>query len=159
MYSIQEGNYLSYIKKMINRNRTSFIWITYTSFAHTISKGTFYELKFVVKFCNYNFLTKKRSQIILVPKFFYPNFFGPKTFLLNKISWTKHFFQTPKISSGPKSFPYTQNYFKIQTFFWDPKIILDPKWASMKDDIWSEETELLNLRLSKLARPRAKVLL
>ena len=54
---------------------------------------------------------------------------------------------------GPKNFAAHKKDFKPKIFS-DLKFFPDPKGTSMKEDLWREKTELLNLRLSKLARAK-----
>ena len=111
------------------------------------------------------------------------NFFSPRTFFEPNIFLHQHFFFRLKIFWGPNFFDpqffclqnfvgpiifSDQNFFLTQHFFlflkfaqtqnlFRPNIFSDPKLISMKDDLQSEKTELLNLRLWKLAK--ANVLL
>ena len=63
-----------------------------------------------------------------------------------------------------QNFFLNQNIFRNQNFF-RPKIFCRlnifcrPKMNFMKDDLWREKTELLNMRLSKLARAKGLLLL
>ena len=67
------------------------------------------------------------------------NFFRPKNFFGPEIFWTRCFLE-------PK-------FFRPKIFF-RLNIFCRPKMNFMKDDLWREKTELLNLRLSKLARAK-----
>ena len=114
---------------------------------------------------------------VLDPNFFWtntfwPNFFGPKIFLDPKFFWTKNFFWThnffnPKFFLNPNFFLnqqffwtiffsltqhvfQTKIFFLTQNFFW-------PKMNFNENDLWRNNTELLNLRLCKL--PITKVYL
>ena len=101
-------------------------------------------------FWTQNFLGGKNS--FQTKNFSYPNLFEPRIFMPNFFSSDQIFFRThnllrPTKISGHKIFFSPQNYFQTLNFF-RLNIFLDPKWTSMKDNLWMEKTELLNLRLS-----------
>ena len=86
--------------------------------------------------------------------------FGAKTLFGPKIILDSKFFRAlrPKFFFGPNIFFLDRKFCQTKKMFQtDQNIFLNPKLPSMKDDLWREKTELLNLSLSKMAR--AKVLL
>ena len=103
----------------------------------------------------------QRTNIFFWEFFFGQNFFGDQKYFQDE-----NFFGT-KFFLGPKFF-LNQNYFRTKIFFWDPNFFSDTTFFACPNIFWlkmnfkkynlcRQKTELLNLRLTKLAR--AKVLL
>ena len=85
---------------------------------------------------------QKQQNKFWTHNFLDPNFFKPQIFFVTKFLLDPNFFRTQHFFLDPK-------FFQTQNFFW-------PKMNFNENDLWRKKTELLYLRLSKLAR--AKVL-
>ena len=84
------------------------------------------------------------GQIVLGPHIFFRHnifldleFFVPKIFSVQKFFSDQNFFR-PKRFFRPKSFSYS-NFFSWPKKFFTPQNFLDPKWTSMKYDLWREK--------------------